>query len=212
MATTDDDSAPLILDQAGQALSPAAKAALTQAKWHLLGLVGVVVLFASADAWVASSDLGIARVFAGIAAIVAAYGLAQLLHEWGHYLGARLSGARAPLKPTPALLAYDFDFQSNSPEQFLWMSVSGSIGNLLTIVLVWQSIPLDATHRIILLASTVGVAVFVAVLEWPVIAHAYKHRDPLAALSHGFAEGLPVFRRAIIVGIGVGIASYFVIA
>ncbi len=204
----DEQASPLDPDQAP--VSPALQAALTQARWHLLALLAALTLFAAAESWLLLTDMALARVFALLAGLIAGLALAQLVHEWGHYLGARLSGATVPMKPEPALLAYDFDFQANSPRQFLWMSVGGSLGNIVAILLVCWLIPLDYPHRVAMLAATVGAAVFVAVLEWPIINHARRHQDPMGALVHQFGDGLaPVFRRSISAGVLAAVLLYW---
>lgn len=201
------DTAEMEVPQA----SPELQAAFTQAKWHILAFLGAVILFAVAESWLFISGLFVAGVFATLAAILSGFALAQLLHEWGHYAGARMAGADAPLKSEPALLAYDFDFKKNDNRQFLWMSYGGTIGNFLTIFLVWMLIPMDAPHRIALLATAIGMAGFVAYVEWPVINKVRNGEEPMVALAAVFGEGAPLFKRAAGVAVGVGLLAYWII-
>ncbi|MEM8499832.1 MAG: hypothetical protein AAF542_17545 [Pseudomonadota bacterium] len=211
MGSTDNNDDPLDFEAAAKSMDPQLQAALTQGRWHLLGLLGIVILFAAADSWSTLTDLAVAEGFAVLAAILAGVGLAHLMHEWGHFLGARWSGANAPLKAEPALLAYDFDFKSNTNDHFLAMSYGGTLGNFLAIALIWWTIPMDEPHRIALLASAIAATGFVAKLEWPVILHARENKDPMAALIHGFGGGLPTFRNALLVGGTVGLIAYWML-
>lgn len=201
---------PLDLEAQGDAISPQTQAAVTQAKWHIPAFLGAVVLFAVGDTWVAVTSLGVASAFAVLAAIIGGYIIANLAHEWGHYLGARLAGAKAPLKSKPAVLAYDFDLENNSNDQFLAMSLGGTLGNIAAIVLIWVTIPLDEPHRMAFLAAAIGALAFVAPLEWPVMKHAREHKKPMEALKHGFGGGLPTFQRAAIIGVVVALISYWI--
>jgi len=210
MDSVEQEPVTLDFEDASEVVTPQMQAAFTQGKWHLLAFLGSVILFAAADSWVTVTSLGIAEGFAILAAIIAGYGIATLGHEWGHYLGAVLSGAKAPLKAEPAVLAYDFDIKNNSNEQFLAMSLGGTLGNIAVILLIWLTIPLDAPHRMALLASSIAAMAFVGTLEWPVIKHAKANKDPMAALVHGFGGGLPTFRKAIIVAVVVGLLSFWI--
>ena len=56
------------------------------------------------------------------------YIVASVFHEWGHYLGARISGAqttRTLPKNLTNLFRFSFDFGSNSATQFHSMSFGG---------------------------------------------------------------------------------------
>ncbi len=211
MDSTDNSDGPLDFEAAAKDIDPQLQAALTQGRWHGLGLLGVIILFAAADSWATLTDLGVARGFAVLAAVLAGIGFAHLMHEWGHFLGARWSGAKAPLKAEPTLLAYDFDFKSNTNEHFLAMSYGGTLGNFLAITLIALAIPMDEPHRVALLSSAIAAAGFVAKLEWPVILHARENKDPMAALMHGFGGGFPVFRDAMLVGGAAGLIAYWLL-
>ena len=92
--------------------------------------VGVVALALGLGLAAWAANLGSALV-SGIVAVVcfiAAYVAALPLHEWGHYLGARLTGARAPRTPLrTAWPLFNFDIAKNSDRQFLAMSIGGNV-------------------------------------------------------------------------------------
>lgn len=166
-----------------------------QALWHGAAGLGAIGLWTALDAWRIVTGLVLAGVLASLASLLAGATLSHLFHEWAHYAGARLTGARAPVKRDPALLVFDFDFQGNRHGQFLASSVAGSAGNWLLVAVVALAIPLDSASRALLLATVAGGAIYTSLLEWPVIAHARRHGDALEALAHGF--GRPgVFRAA----------------
>lgn len=173
---------------------------LKQAAYHLAAALGAIAIWAALDSWYLLTGLPIATGLAVVAAVAAGMGLSHLAHEWGHFLGARLTGAASPVKDQPTFLMFDFDYTNNSADQFMSSSIAGSLGNWLLVLVVAGTIPLDSPGRTMLLATTVGMAVYVAVLEWPVIALARRDRDALAAMTEGF--GRPgLFTRATVVGI-----------
>jgi hypothetical protein len=181
-----------------------------QAAWHLAAGFVAIGIWTALDSWRIVTGLPLATGLAVLGSVIAGLGLSHLFHEWGHFAGARLGGSISPVKGRPALLMFDFDYQRNSAEQFLASSVAGSAGNWLLVLVVALALPLDSASRAMLLATVSGAAVSVALLEWPVIAHAYRHRDPIAALTHGF--GRPgVFGRAIRGGIIAGFALWIVL-
>ena len=62
--------------------------------------LAVLSIWAAADTWYLVSGLGFALAISVLDAIFVGYILGALFHEWGHYTGAKLSGASAPqVKP-----------------------------------------------------------------------------------------------------------------
>ena len=60
--------------------------------------------------------------------------LAFLSHEWGHFSGARLSGAVSPvLKERKSFFMFNFKTAVNSRAQFLAMSLGGPVANWLLV-------------------------------------------------------------------------------
>jgi hypothetical protein len=77
----------------------------------------------------AGGSLG-ATIVAPPLGFVAAYVLCYIYHEWGHLIGARLTGAAMPLAPYAGALIGYFDIQAHSRRQFLWLSWGGVIAYL----------------------------------------------------------------------------------
>ncbi len=183
---------------------------LRQGAWHLVAAFLAIGIWAALDSWRELTGLPVATGLSVLAAVLAGIGLSHLFHEWGHFAGARLSGARSPVKPEPAFLMFDFDYQGNSGGQFLCSGIAGSAGNLLLVLLVALSIPLDAPGRSMLLATALGMMAYVALLEWPALLHMFRNRDPIAAMTHGF--GRPgVFTRATWGGVATALLVWILL-
>lgn len=183
---------------------------LTQAGWHLAAAVSAVMLWGAGDSWRIVSGLAIASVMATVASVVFGIALALIVHEWCHFAGARAVGAISPVKAKPALLMFDFDYTNNSVRQFLVMSIGGSVGNWLLVLLVALLIPVESASRAMLLAVTVAMAVYVAVLEWPIIAAVRRGVAPGTALAEGFSKP-GVFRRANTVGVATAVLLWWLL-
>ena len=92
---------------------------------HLLAIVATFALWAAADAWQSATGIAAASVLSVLAAIPAGVVFATLVHEWGHFAGARVSGARYTVPRKVGLYAFDYDFSANSIPQFFSMSWGG---------------------------------------------------------------------------------------
>ncbi len=62
---------------------------------------------------------------------VAAYALCYIVHEWGHYLGARLTGIKMPLSPYKGALLGKFEIDKYDRRQYLALSYGGDLGHVL---------------------------------------------------------------------------------
>jgi hypothetical protein len=127
--------------------------------------------------------------------------LSHLIHEWGHYLGARASGATTTLKQGVHPLFFDYVFAANSPRQFLVMSMGGLLGNLLLLAAMIALARPDALVLKSALAAVVGQLIFVIVLELPVSLAAVAGEAPYAALERHFSQGGALFLRAAALGV-----------
>lgn len=150
---------------------------------HLFAAVGTFALWAAADAWQGVTGLKAASLLSIIAAVPAGFVFATLVHEWGHFAGARLAGARCGVPGKIGLYAFEYDFSANSVPQFLSMSWGGQAGGALAIVLLWFALPLDSAGRCMVLASAVGSFFFAGMIEWPVLSRVRQSGNPLAELG-----------------------------
>ena len=117
-------------------------AARDEAKLSLVALRDVAVvavllsIFAAAESWATVSRLGFATFLSVVDGLLVGAATNALVHEWGHFVGARLGGGHAPLKPLSKFLPlYDFDYANNDGRAFLWMSYGGNIAHAALVVL-----------------------------------------------------------------------------
>ncbi|XOV88419.1 MAG: hypothetical protein ACFHX7_00730 [Pseudomonadota bacterium] len=158
--------------------------------WHGLAFLGAITLFGAADAWAIQTDLAIAHIVSVINAVVAASILSILMHEWGHFTGARLSGAYSPLVQTPtSQFIFGFRFDRNTREQFLAMSLGGLAGSWLLVAIILLAVPLDNWGRVTLFAVAVARAISATLFEAPIVHRAWRGGDPQAELNEGLANG-----------------------
>ena len=153
------------------------------AQTHALVLVAALAAFAAADSWNIVSGLGIAGLLCFVTGALAGVTITTLVHEWFHYLGARHSGGLFDIPVKQGLFLYNWDFRSNSVRQFLIMSVAGTIGGLLALMLLWTAVPVDSWGRAALRGGAIASVVFAAYIEWPVITRVRRGGDPLTELS-----------------------------
>ena len=143
---------------------------------------------------------GAALYLAASLAFLIGLALSHILHEWGHFLGARLGGARLTVRDKISPLFFDFEFPANTPRQFLWMSAGGLSGNLL--LLFFVSLCIDPAGLVLtaLMAAVLGQLVFVVILELPVSLRVLAGQEPFSALTEHFGQGGPLFLRALVAG------------
>jgi len=175
---------------------------------HLLVWLVAFSLFAATDSWSALTGLGLAALLSVITGILAGLATTTLVHEWFHLLGARYCGARYDIPASAGLFVYDWDFTANSPRQFLVMSVAGSIGGALAVVLLWLSLPTDTAGRAAVLAAAISSFAFAAAIEWPVLLRTRSGGDPLAELSK---TDKGVLTRSFLIGSAVGLVSFVLV-
>jgi len=167
-----------------------------QGAYHGTAFVAAAVLWGAADSWSIASDLAVADFFLLLSSVVFGIALSHIAHEWNHFLGAVRTGSKYTVKDKPAFLFFDFDYVNNTREQFLAMSTGGLLGNSILVLLVFILIPLDSAGRTLLLATTVAMTVYVAVVEYAVIQRTRAGEEPLEVLTDHFGEGPTLFRRA----------------
>ena len=183
-----------------------------QAAYHGVALIAALSLWGAADAWALVSNLALASVLAIIASITFGIAMAHILHEWSHFMGAHFSGADYTVKEKPAFLFFDFDYDKNSRQQFLAMSMGGTVGNLLFLALIVFCIPLDSASRTMLLAVGIGMMVYVAVIEFPVIRIAGGGKSAMDALIEHFGKGPAILNMATMYGVLAALLSWFLLS
>lgn len=176
---------------AGSAYDPLRKvASRDEARLALVILRDVAVvsaflsLFAAAESWATISRLVLAKILSVVDGLLAGVAAGALAHEWGHFVGARLGGGHAPLRPISRFLPlFDFDYAHNDARAFLWMSYGGNIAHWLVVLTLLLLVPTRSMGPAALVAGTFGFAVFSSLVEIPVIQQARRGVPPLEALA-----------------------------
>ena len=144
----------------------------------------ILSLFAASEAWSTVSRLSLAKLLSVIDGLLVGAATGALAHEWGHFMGARLGGGHAPLKPLKQLLPlYDFDYANNDQRSFVWMSLGGNIAHALVVVILLMMVPTRTMGTAALVAGAFGFAVFSSLVEFPVIRSAQRGVPPLESLA-----------------------------
>lgn len=176
-----------------------------------LTLLAALAIWGGADAWAGISGLHLA-VFASVGTgIAAGWIIASLLHEWGHYAGAKLSGAAAPrIAPTGfSFFRYRFDLKNNSLEQFTYMSIGGNLAHWGLFLALLMLLPLETAGQAAIAGAALAFALFASIIEWPIIARTQRGDvQPTEAFTH-IDEAF--IRRHYLIG-GIGGLLFFAVA
>jgi hypothetical protein len=176
--------------------------------YHFAMVVGALTLWGAAATWAQETGWAIAQLAAVANALVAGTVIPSVVHEWGHFLGARASGAASPVfeEPRRHFFLFDFPMDQNDTRQFTWMSWGGIVAPWLVVLLAAVFVPLHAAGAMVLLATLVARAVSVAGFEVPVTMHAARSGQPGAELGQALqAGGLDRSRK---IGFAVGVACF----
>ena len=170
--------------------------------------LAVLSIWAAADTWYLVSGLGFALAISVLDAIFVGYILGALFHEWGHYTGAKLSGASAPrVKPKgTSLFRFNFDMATNTQRQFHWMSFGGWLFHWGLLAILVLAIPFDSIGRIALVSSVFGFILYATFIETGILRKTLSGSDPAETLGQLSAK---TFQQAGIIG---SVAGLFALA
>jgi hypothetical protein len=163
-------------------------------------------LWAGADAAYAVMGSRFVGAISVLDAFVAALAVGYIVHEWGHFAGARLSGGTAPANDWKNLQLFRFDFAKSEPQHFQWMTVGGNLTPWLLVGLIAASVPIDTPGRTFLFSVALGGAAFVNITELPVLWATRMGTQPEVALK---SISLATLKRngLIALGVALGIAG-----
>lgn len=163
---------------------PSSKAQLARL-WGMQGLLAIVTLslFAAADSWQAITGLALASSLSVVTGIIAGITLATLIHEWFHLLGAYASRGDYDIAKHSGLFLFNWNFSNNSVSQFFVMSIAGSVGGALAVLLLWHGIPSNSWGRVALQSAAIASFINASLIEWPVLYRTRLSQQPLAELS-----------------------------
>ena len=187
MSSPQTDTPPADAEATGaeSTAAPADAASLWMVALRDVAIVAAgLSLFAAADAWHTLTGSTLSAFLSLVDGLLVGVLLTALLHEWGHFTGARLSGAAAPLRPAMGFLPlFDFDYGNNSASQFQSMSVGGNVAHWLVVLVLLVSLPLSTIGQVAIASSAFGFAVFASSIEFPVIRNVLKGQSGIEALS-----------------------------
>ena len=165
-------------------------------------------LWAAADTWYLVSGLGFALAVSVLDAIFVGYILGALFHEWGHYTGAKISGASAPRVKSKgtSLFRFNFDMSANTRRQFHWMSFGGWVFHWGLLAILVLALPFDSIGRIALVSSIFGFILYATFIETGILRKTLGGSDPAETLGQLSAK---TFQQAGIVG---SVAGLFALA
>ncbi len=178
---------------------------------HSVAFVATLTLWGAADTWASVSGWGLAHAVAIANSVLAATIVTGILHEWGHYAGARLAGSatQALEKPVGYFFMFNFPFDQNGARQFLWMSWGGILMPWVLVALCVGLVPMDTASRAILLAVFISRAVQVSFFEIPVAWRTSSGGDPQKELERRLLSG--ALGTGGYVGTAVGILAFFLV-
>jgi hypothetical protein len=161
------------------------EAALSLVLLRDVALVSALLsLFAAAEAWASVTGLALASLLSIVEGLLVGAATAAVLHEWGHFAGARFAGGHAPLKPVGGFFPiFDFDYKNNDARAFDWMSIGGNLGDISVVLILFLALPLTSSGTAALVAGAFGFAVFAGAIEFPVIRKARSGMTGIEALS-----------------------------
>ena len=155
---------------------------------HAAFVLGSLSLWGVSDYWADETDLILAHGLALINSLVAGTIIASILHEWGHFLGARLSSSNAPLlEKTFSFFFFNFKDEGNTKSQFLKMSLGGPIANWSLVIGFFFLLPLETWSQILLLATMLSIAVSVSIFEIPIMFR-LREGEPSAIIQRRLEE------------------------
>ncbi|MGB5503712.1 MAG: hypothetical protein WBM75_15030 [Polyangiales bacterium] len=151
----------------------------------LLGTAGLWWLSFSAEA--DSSLEMMLSISAGVGAAICAYNL----HEWGHLIGAHLTGSvYVPAKRLISPFLFSYDAERNTRSQFLIMSLAGFAATALFVAgyLLWM--PQDQQAGRIALRGALILAGLTVVIEFPIFFRAlFGTKVPRTGMFEGPTVG-----------------------
>lgn len=160
------------------------------ASYHGIAVLSLFLLWAAADTWYVVTSLTIASVLSVVMALVAGTWISSLVHEWGHFAGARFAKSYSPIVPkVTGVFMFGFNHAKNNRNQFIAMSLGGPIANWSLVLLIVAFIPMDNLGRAALLGITFAKAVSVCIFELPIISRVMNGADSEEAIEQQLNNG-----------------------
>lgn len=169
----------------------------------------LLTLWGAAETWAAVSGLALAALVSTVNGFLVGAASGALLHEWGHFAGARLGGGHAPLKPIGGFLPiFDFDYANNATRAFDWMGIGGNIAHWSVVLLFLFALPQTGPGSAALVAGALGFAVFASTVEIPVIR---KSRQGLSGIEALGSIPRDFVKRYVPIAVGSGFVAFLIL-
>ncbi|MEM9621112.1 MAG: hypothetical protein AAF993_05650 [Pseudomonadota bacterium] len=104
----------------------------------VLIIAGLLALWHYCNLWYVGATgivAGLAALLTAVLGFISAYVSCYIVHEWGHYAGARLAGAVIPIGTPRGIALGLFNPYDHSVRQFQSMSWGGVVGYTLTAII-----------------------------------------------------------------------------
>ncbi len=159
--------------------------------YHFAMVMGGLTLWGAAETWAQVTGSTLAQIVAVGNAFVAAYVISSTIHEWGHFTGARMSGAVSPVLEAPRrhFFMFDFAMDQNDLRQFTWMSWGGILAPWLAVLIALIFVPLSSLSGAVLVSTLIAKAVGAGAFEIPVVTGAGSSGDPGGELAKATIGG-----------------------
>ena len=165
-------------------------------------------IWAGAESWAVQSGLGMASALSSIGGLLVGAAVTALLHEWGHFLGARLSGGVAPVAPAAKIVPlFLFDFARSEERHFRAMSLGGNLAHWTAALGLLVLLPGASSGQIALQCGALGFATFASTVELPVIRRAFAGEPGEQALT---AIGPASLSRSGWIGVAVALGLFVI--
>lgn len=159
--------------------------------FHFALVMGALTMWGAAETWAQTTGWGLAHAVAIANAVVAGFVIPSTIHEWGHFAGARISGAVSPVldEARGHFFLFDFPMDQNDTQQFSWMSWGGIVAPWVAVLLAAMFVPLSLTSGAVLFATLVSKAVATSAFEVPIVRAAEQGTSPGRALNAAVRAG-----------------------
>ncbi len=185
MSTNPTDASSTPEGAAGDAAVPADASPVALVALRDLAIVTTLLsVWAGAESWAVQSGLGMAAVLSSVGGLLAGAAVTAQIHEWGHFLGARLSGGVAPVARAAGIVPlFLFDFARSEERHFRAMSLGGNIAHWAAALGLLALLPGASSGQIALQCGALGFATFATTVELPVIRRAFAGEPGEQALT-----------------------------
>ena len=176
--------------------------------------VGVALfsVWAGAEAWATVSGLAFAKILSAIGGLFVGLAVTGLSHEWGHFAGARMSGAVAPTTAASNFAGvFAFDLERSSDAQFRAMSVGGNVAHWTAAWILFFGLPGATIGQVALQSASLGFVAFATFVEAPVLRRAFSGQSSVEALGELVRAPRPILERAGRIGFATALASLIVL-